>query len=171
MQSPSPDLSAPSILVVDDTPANLQMLADMLKRRGYRARPVPSGRLALLASKADPPDLILLDVNMPEMDGYEVCAELKKDESLAGIPVIFISAYGETVDKMRAFSAGGLDYITKPFHVEEVEARVAIHLQLRQQPREPGFYERCAQFAHLRNRRCSAGKILGKFSPPFAPMR
>jgi signal transduction histidine kinase len=135
-ESPSPDLSAPSILVVDDTPANLQMLADMLKRRGYRARPVPSGRLALLASKADPPDLILLDVNMPGMDGYEVCTELKKDELLAAIPVIFISAYGEPVDKMRAFSVGGLDYITKPFHVEEVEARVAIHLQLRRQQRE-----------------------------------
>jgi signal transduction histidine kinase len=135
-ESPAPDTCSPSILVVDDTPANLQMLADMLKRRGYRARPVPSGRLALQAAKADPPDLILLDVNMPEMDGYEVCAELKKDQALAAIPVIFISAYGETADKMRAFSAGGLDYITKPFHVEEVEARVAIHLQLRQQQRE-----------------------------------
>ena len=135
-ESPSPDLGSPSILVVDDTPANLQMLADILKRRGYRARPVPSGRLALLAAKADPPDLILLDVNMPLMDGYEVCAELKKDPALAAIPVIFISAYGETGDKMRAFSAGGLDYITKPFHVEEVEARIAIHLQLRRQQRE-----------------------------------
>jgi signal transduction histidine kinase len=123
-------------LVVDDTPANLQMLADMLKRRGYRARPVPSGRLALQAAKADPPDLILLDVNMPEMDGYQVCAELKKDPALTAIPVIFVSAYGETVDKMRAFSAGGLDYITKPFQVEEVEARVAVHLQLRRQQRD-----------------------------------
>lgn len=135
-ESPSPDLTSPSILVVDDTPANLQMLADILKRRGYRARPVANGRLALQAAKADPPDLILLDVNMPGMDGYEVCAELKKDQTLAAIPVIFISAYGETVDKMRAFSAGGLDYITKPFHVEEVEARIAIHLQLRRQQRE-----------------------------------
>jgi two-component system sensor histidine kinase/response regulator len=135
-ESPSPDLSSPSILVVDDTPANLQLLADMLKRRGYRTRPVPSGRLALQAAKADPPELILLDVNMPEMDGYEVCAELKKDPGLAAIPVLFISAYGEPADKMRAFSAGGLDYITKPFHVEEVEARVAVHLQLRRQQRE-----------------------------------
>jgi len=135
-ESPSPDQTSSSILVVDDTPANLQMLADMLKRRGYRARPVPSGRLALQAAKVDPPDLILLDVNMPEMDGYEVCAELKKDPALAAIPVIFISAYGETADKMRAFTAGGLDYITKPFHVEEVEARVAVHLQLRRQQRE-----------------------------------
>lgn len=127
---------APSILVVDDTPANLQMLADMLKRRCYRARPVPSGRLALQAAKADPPDLVLLDINMPAMDGYQVCAELKKDPALAAIPVIFISAYGETTDKIRAFKAGGVDYITKPFQVEEVEARVAVHLQLRRQQRE-----------------------------------
>lgn len=134
--SSSSDLSAPSILVVDDTPANLHMLADMLKRRLYRARPVPSGRLALKAAKADPPDLILLDINMPVMDGYEVCSELKKDAALAGIPVIFISAYGETTDKIRAFRAGGVDYITKPFQFEEVEARVAVHLQLRRQQRE-----------------------------------
>jgi len=135
-ESSSADPASPSILVVDDTPANLQMLADILKRRGYRARPVPSGRLALQAAKADPPDLILLDVNMPGMDGYEVCVELKKDPALAAIPVIFISAYGEAVDKMRAFSAGGLDYVTKPFHVEEVEARIAVHLQLRRQQRQ-----------------------------------
>jgi two-component system sensor histidine kinase/response regulator len=132
----SAELSAPSVLVVDDTPANLQMLSDMLKRCCYRARPVPSGRLALQAAKADPPDLILLDINMPLMDGYQVCAELKNDVTLADIPVIFISAYGETVDKMRAFGAGGVDYITKPFQVEEVEARVAVHLQLRRQQRE-----------------------------------
>jgi signal transduction histidine kinase len=135
-ETPSPDLASPSILVVDDTPANLHMLAEMLRRRGYRARPVPNGRLALQAAKADPPDLILLDINMPGMDGYEVCRELKKDEVLAEIPVIFISAYGETVDKIRAFHAGGIDYVTKPFQVEEIEARVAVHLQLRRQQRE-----------------------------------
>lgn len=134
--TPSSEIGAPSILVVDDTPANLQMLADILKRRCYRARPVPSGRLALQAAKADPPDLILLDINMPVMNGYEVCAELKKDPVLEAIPVIFISAYGETMDKLRAFSAGGVDYITKPFQVEEVEARVAVHLQIRRQQRE-----------------------------------
>ena len=131
-----PDSASPSILVVDDTPANLHMLAEMLKKRGYRARPVPSGKLALQAAKADPPDLILLDINMPVMDGYAVCAELKRDALLSAIPVLFISAYGETVDKVRAFSAGGVDYITKPFQVEEVEARVAVHLQLRRQQRE-----------------------------------
>ena len=81
-----------SILVVDDTPANLQVLAGMLKDRGYKVRPVPSGKLALLAAGRDPPDLILLDINMPEMNGYEVCEHLKADDRLKGIPVIFISA-------------------------------------------------------------------------------
>lgn len=79
-----------SILAVDDTPANLQVLAGMLKERGYKVRPVPSGKLALLAAQRDPPDLILLDINMPMMNGYEVCECLKADEKLKGIPVIFI---------------------------------------------------------------------------------
>ncbi len=82
-----------SILVVDDTPANLQVLAGMLKDRGYKVRPVPSGKLALLAARRDPPDLILLDINMPEMNGYEVCEHLKADDKLKKIPVIFISAH------------------------------------------------------------------------------
>jgi signal transduction histidine kinase len=133
MTNPTP--SNASVLVVDDTPANLQMLTDMLRARGHRARPVPNGRLALQAAKADPPDLILLDINMPGMDGYSVCEELKKDPSLKAIPVIFISAYGETIDKVRAFTVGGVDYITKPFQVEEVEARVAAHLELRARER------------------------------------
>src|ERR1043165_3944490 len=81
-----------SILIVDDTPANLQVLAGMLKDRGYKVRPVPSGKLALLAARRDPPDLILLDINMPDMNGYEVCEHLKADDRLKGIPVIFISA-------------------------------------------------------------------------------
>src|SRR3984893_15773709 len=81
-----------NILVVDDVSANLQVLTGMLKDRGYKARPVPNGKLALLAARKDPPDLILLDINMPEMNGYEVCQHLKADEGLKGIPVIFISA-------------------------------------------------------------------------------
>src|SRR6478736_2525072 len=88
-----------SILIVDDTAANLQVLAGMLKDRGYKVRPVPSGKLALLAAKREPPDLILLDINMPEMNGYEVCAQLKADEKLRGIPVIFISALTDHLDK------------------------------------------------------------------------
>ena len=96
------------ILVVDDTPANLQVLAGMLKDRGYKVRPVPSGKLALLAARRDPPDLILLDINMPEMNGYEVCEHLKADEALKGIPVIFISALTEPLDKVKAFAIGGV---------------------------------------------------------------
>src|SRR3954471_12640593 len=96
------------ILVVDDTPANLQVLAGMLKDRGYKVRPVPGGKLALLAARRDPPDLILLDINMPEMNGYEVCEHLKADDTLKGIPVIFISALTEELDKVKAFATGGV---------------------------------------------------------------
>src|SRR6476619_5857490 len=103
----------------------------MLKDRGYKARPVPSGKLALLAARRDPPDLILLDINMPEMNGYEVCERLKADDKLKGIPVIFISALNEQLDKVRAFVLGGVDYLTKPFQMEELQARVETHLKLR----------------------------------------
>ena len=120
-----------SILVVDDTPANLQVLAGMLKDRGYKVRPVPSGKLALLAARRDPPDLILLDIHMPEMNGYEVCEHLKADDKLKGIPVIFISALTEQLDKVKAFAIGGVDYLTKPFQMEELHARVETHLKLR----------------------------------------
>src|SRR5687768_18452824 len=99
-----------SILVVDDTPANLQVLAGMLKERGYKVRPVPNGKLALLAAQRDPPDLILLDINMPEMNGYKVCEHLKADDRLSAIPVIFISALTEQLDKVNAFAIGGVDY-------------------------------------------------------------
>lgn len=119
------------ILVVDDTPANLQLLGGMLKERGHKVRPVPSGKLALQAAAAASPDLILLDINMPGMNGYEVCTELKRQELTREIPVIFISALNETIDKVMAFGVGGVDYVTKPFQFEEVEARVACHLNLR----------------------------------------
>src|SRR6478752_3535586 len=120
-----------NILVVDDVSANLQVLTGMLKDRGYKARPVPNGKLALLAARKDPPDLILLDINMPEMNGYEVCRQLKADENLRGIPVIFISALNENLDKVNAFATGGVDYITKPFQMEELHARVETHLKIR----------------------------------------
>jgi len=119
-----------SILVVDDTPANLQVLAGMLKDRGYKVRPVPSGKLALQAARCDPPDLILLDINMPDMNGYQVCEQLKTDDKLQGIPVIFISALTEPWDKVKAFAMGGVDYLTKPFQMEELHARVETHLKL-----------------------------------------
>jgi len=120
-----------SILIVDDVAANLQVLTGMLDDRGYLTRPVTSGKMALLAAQNDPPDLILLDITMPEMDGYEVCARLKANEKLKDIPVIFISALHETLDKVKGFSVGGLDYVTKPFQFEEVRARVETHLKLR----------------------------------------
>ena len=102
------------ILVVDDTKANLKLLSDMLRGEGHRVRPVPSGTLALRAASVDPPDLILLDINMPEMDGYEVCRRLKADDDLKDIPVIFLSALSETEDKVKAFQSGGVDYVSKP---------------------------------------------------------
>ncbi|HCC49300.1 MAG TPA: hypothetical protein DEQ38_14485 [Elusimicrobia bacterium] len=133
MTKPIPVKDQPSVLMVDDTPANLELLSVMLKGRGYRVRAAVSGRLALQAARNDPPDLILLDISMPEMDGYEVCAKLKSEERLKDIPIIFLSALTETMDKVKAFGAGGVDYIIKPFQFEEVEARVAAHLELRRQ--------------------------------------
>jgi signal transduction histidine kinase len=130
------DEKRPSILIVDDVPANLNLLTGILKQRGYKVRPAPSGSLALDAARHAPPDLILLDIHMPEMDGFEVCRRLKAEEGLKEIPVLFISALAETKDKVSAFDAGGVDYITKPFQVEEVLARVRTHLELRQTRRE-----------------------------------
>jgi two-component system, sensor histidine kinase and response regulator len=120
----------PSILIVDDTPTNLQLLSKMLKECGYRVRPVLNGMLALQAAKSSRPDLILLDVRMPKMDGYEVCTRLKEDVLLRDIPIIFISALHDTRNKLNAFSIGGVDYVTKPFQFEEVRARVDAHLKL-----------------------------------------
>jgi signal transduction histidine kinase len=119
-----------NILVVDDTPANLRLLTELLKSRDYSVRPVPNGRLALSGAQAIPPDLILLDVKMPEMDGYEVCRQLKSNESTSAIPIIFISALTDTEDKLKGFSAGGVDFITKPFQESEVLARVETHIAL-----------------------------------------
>jgi signal transduction histidine kinase len=127
------DPYVPNILLVDDTPANLNLLIGMLRQRGYRLRPAPSGKLALRAARTAPPDLILLDIRMPEMDGYEVCERLKADPALKEIPVIFLSALSDTTDKVKAFAAGGVDYITKPFQLDEVLARVETHLELQRQ--------------------------------------
>jgi len=119
------------IMVVDDTPANLRLLSKILQERDYQVRPVPDGGLALAAAKTKPPDLILLDIRMPDMDGFQVCEKLKSDKSTQDVPIIFISALDAVEDKVRAFSVGGVDYITKPFHAEEVLARVQNHLDLR----------------------------------------
>src|ERR1051326_8982179 len=143
---------APNILVVDDTPANLHLLAGMLKERGYRVRPVLSGPEALEAAQRISPDLILLDINMPEMDGYQVCQRLKTNPKLRDIPVVFISALHETLDKIKAFDAGGVDYLTKPFQIEEVDARVHIHLELRRQQKElQDIYQRLKELEAVRD--------------------
>jgi PAS domain S-box-containing protein len=121
----------PEILIVDDAPASLQLLNDILTRHGYRVRPASSGKLALRSVTAKMPDLILLDVIMPEMDGYEVCRRLKADERNRRIPVIFISASDEVTKKVEGFDAGGVDFLSKPLEAEEVLARVRTHLRLR----------------------------------------
>jgi sigma-B regulation protein RsbU (phosphoserine phosphatase) len=131
MSSQAPDAFKGNLLIVDDKPANLRLLAAMLVEQGYKVRSAINGPLALMATQAAPPDMILLDINMPEMNGYEVCERLKADESTHDIPIIFISALDETQDKVKAFTVGGVDYITKPFHLEEVLARVETHLALR----------------------------------------
>jgi PAS domain S-box-containing protein len=119
------------ILIVDDTPNNLRLLSNLLTEKGYQIRAAINGRMALTAIQAAQPELILLDICMPEMDGFEVCKILKADEQNRDIPIIFISALDEVFDKVKAFEIGGVDYITKPFHVAEVLVRVKNHLSLR----------------------------------------
>jgi len=120
-----------NILVVDDTLANVRLLVELLTNQGYTVRPARDGLQALSTAQSVPLDLILLDINMPQMDGYEVCTKLKADERTYNIPIIFISALNDVLDKVKAFGVGGVDYITKPFQVEEVLARVETHLALR----------------------------------------
>lgn len=122
----------PDILVVDDNPDNLNLLQELLGSR-YRVRPAPSGRLALKAAESDPPDLVLLDVMMPDMDGYEVCRLLKMGDKTRDIPIIFLTALDEDCDEERGFRLGAVDYITKPIRPSVVLARVHTHLRLREQ--------------------------------------
>ena len=125
-----------TVLIIDDTPANLQLLESILQERGYGVRAAISGRMALRAVAVQPPDLILLDINMPEMNGFEVCRALKSDPRFLDIPIIFVSAAVEMADKLRAFEEGGVDYVTKPFQPQEVLARVTTHLTLSRVRRE-----------------------------------
>ena len=118
------------ILIVDDTIPNLELLSKLLTDNGYKVRAVPSGTMALTAAQAAPPDLVLLDVAMPGLDGYEVCARLKSDDRTRNIPILFISALDEDMDKVKAFEVGGVDYITKPFRAAEIVARIETHLNL-----------------------------------------
>jgi PleD family two-component response regulator len=119
-----------SILIVDDTPENLTVLRKILTENGFRVRPAISGEIALKTVQTDIPDLILLDIVMPNMDGYEVCRKLKAEKRTRNIPIIFISALNELEDKVKAFAEGGVDYITKPFQITEVLARATTHISL-----------------------------------------
>ncbi|MCU0515406.1 MAG: hybrid sensor histidine kinase/response regulator [Oscillatoria sp. Prado101] len=120
-----------NILVVDDTPDNVRLLTAMLNEKGYKVRKALSGQMALTACQMVLPDLILLDINMPDMNGYEVCKLLKADEKTREVPVIFISALDDVLDKVKAFDSGGADYITKPFQRGEVLSRIESQLKLR----------------------------------------
>jgi signal transduction histidine kinase len=150
--------SAPSpggdVLVVEDTPASLQLLADLLIQAGYSARRAQDGKMALLSAQASPPDLVLLDVRMPGMDGYEVCRRLKADARTRDVPVIFLSALRETEDKVHAFRLGAVDYIAKPYQPDEVLARVRTHVELRrlQASLEERVAERTAQHREAERR-------------------
>ncbi len=126
----------PSVIVVDDNTNNLQVLADILRSKGLKVATVKDGFKALKFIRNKRPDLILLDIMMPEMDGYEVCRRLKADPSTEDIPVIFITALNDTQDKIKGFAHGCVDYISKPFRKEEVFARVIVHLNLRRAQEE-----------------------------------
>jgi two-component system, sensor histidine kinase and response regulator len=127
----SPGAVKDDILIVDDTPDNLRLLSSALTERKYKVRSVINGAMALMGAQAAPPDLIMLDIKMPDMDGYEVCRRLKENRQTCEIPVIFISALDEVFDKVKAFASGGVDYIQKPFHIEEVLARIENQLTIR----------------------------------------
>ncbi len=152
------------ILIVDDTPANLRLLSQMLTLRGHSVRAVTSGSRALSSAQMSVPDLILLDIKMPEMNGYDVCQRLKADPQTRDVPVIFISALDELQDKVHAFAVGGVDYITKPFQVEEVVARVETHLALRRlQEQLENANRKMARELAL------AGKVQASFLPSKLP--
>jgi response regulator RpfG family c-di-GMP phosphodiesterase len=124
------DSNSEYILAVDDTPASLRLLTDILSGEGYQVRSAINGELALSAAISEPPQLVLLDVNMPGMDGFEVCQRMKQDSNLKDVPVIFVSALSEMTEKLKGFDIGGVDYVTKPFQREELLARVQTHLEL-----------------------------------------
>ena len=133
----TPSLShRPRVLIVDDEPLNLELLRQELEDLGHEVDEARSGEEALRRTGEHPPDVILLDIMMPGMDGFEVCRRLKATEGTRDVPVIFMTALSEIEDKITAFEAGGVDYVTKPFQVEEILARVGTHAELRRTRRE-----------------------------------
>lgn len=125
----------PEILIVDDSPSTLQLLSEIFQQRGYTIRAALSGRLALQSLASAIPDIVLLDITMPDMNGYEICQTMKANDATKDIPVIFISGLTKSIDVVKGFSVGGVDYVTKPFQVKEVVARVETHLELQRQQR------------------------------------
>jgi sigma-B regulation protein RsbU (phosphoserine phosphatase) len=156
-----------SILIVDDAPANLHLLSEMLSKRGYGVRAVTGGERALASVRTDPPNLVLLDIRMPGMNGYEVCRHLQADPRTRHIPVIFLSALDELHDKVQAFAVGGVDYVTKPFQGEEVLARVETHLALRKLQNQLREANRKLRDTNRRMARelALAGKVQASFLP------
>lgn len=136
MSKPASDETKHDVLIVDDDPGDLQALSALLTKQGYSVRRAIDGPTALMIANADPPDLILLDILMPAMDGFEVCQRLKSNAETEGIPVIFVSALNGLVNKARGFEVGGVDYVTKPFSADDIQARVKVHLDLYRRRRE-----------------------------------
>ncbi len=138
------------LLLVDDNPTNLDLLARVLRQEKHRVRTVPSGALALEAARLQPPELVLLDIAMPEMDGYQTAEAFRADPFLARIPILFVSALDDPLDKVRAFQVGGRDYVTKPFNDEEVLARVEHHVSLGRMEKELERQNQDLQDANLK---------------------
>ena len=124
-----------NILIVDDLPENLRFLTEILTNHGYKVRCVTNGAMALRTVRNHPPDVLLLDIKMPDMDGYQVCSTLKADEETSDIPIIFLSALNQVFDKVKAFKVGGVDYISKPFQPEEVLVRLETQVTMQHQKR------------------------------------
>jgi PAS domain S-box-containing protein len=157
------------VLVVDDVPINLNLLSNALRHQGYQVEVASSGADAIAMVQANPPDVILLDIMMPEMDGYAVCTQLKQMERLQDIPIVFISAVDDAMSKVRAFSTGGADYVTKPFQLEEVIARVEHQLKLRQlQQRLEAQTSRLQQEVKIRQQ--AEARYRGLFDNALEPM-
>lgn len=129
--SPATSVLPSEILIVDDTVENLRLLSNMLSIQGYSVRKATGGEMAIQSVESLPPDLILLDILMPDLNGYEVCTQIKRNPQTANIPIIFLSALDDPLDKVKAFEVGGIDYLTKPFQLEEVLARVHNQLSLK----------------------------------------
>jgi DNA-binding response OmpR family regulator len=163
------------ILAVDDTPASLRLLTDLLQDEGYEVRSAIGGELALHAALSNPPELVLLDIRMPGMDGYEVCRRLKADPATRDVPVIFVSAVTETDEKVQGFGLGAVDFVTKPYQRDELMARVRTHLELHRLRHhlEDQVQERTAALTQsekkLRTSLLDSVRPFNRLSPSIAP--